>query len=167
MKPPRRIFALATAIACLALYGATTATAAGTTTLTFKETEKGSTFTFVDNAPTSKKVHGFPARISPGDEIIITNPLTEGGKTIGKLRAMCTATASAKTNNPEPFVAAHFICEGVFYFGGSSLYGNGSIVKGGTEGVETGGTGRYAGASGTFVSKEGKGGATTTVTLFG
>jgi hypothetical protein len=135
------------------------------TTLTFKEPEKGSTFTYVDVAPQAPTKHGFPTAISPGDQIVITNPLTEGGKTVGKLRARCTATAAAKTSSSEPFVAAHFICEGVFSFGGSAIFGNARIVKGGTEGVVTGGTGKYAGASGTILSKEGKGGNTTTIAL--
>jgi hypothetical protein len=142
--------------------------AQGNSTLTLKEPEKGSTFTFIDNAPISKKVHGFPTKISPGDEIVITNPLTEGGKTVGKLRARCTATTGAKANTSakgDPFAAAHFICEGVFSIGGSLLYGNATILKGGTEGVITGGTGKYAGTRGTFVSKEEKGGSTTTITL--
>jgi hypothetical protein len=153
---------LAVALACTPV-----ASAAGPTTLTFKEAEKGSTFAFIDNAPTAPKKHGFPTSISPGDEIITTNPLTEAGKTIGKLRATCTATAAAKTNNPEAFAAAHFICQGVFSFGGGSIFGSATIVKGGTEGVVNGGTGTYAGASGTILSKEGKGGSTTTITLLG
>lgn len=139
--------------------------AQGQTTLTFKEPEKGSTFTYVDVAPQAPKKHGFPTAISPGDQIVITNPLTEGGKTIGKLRARCTATAAVKTSNPEAFVGAHFICEGVFSLGGSAIFGNARIVKGGTEGVVTGGTGKYAGARGTILSKEGKGGTATTITL--
>lgn len=139
--------------------------AQGQTTLTFKEPEKGSTFTFIDLPPKAPEKHGFPTAISPGDEIVITNPLTEGGKTIGKLRARCTATAAVKTSNHEAFVRAHFICEGVFSFGGSAIFGNARIVKGGTEGVVTGGTGKYAGARGTILSKEGKGGSTTTIAL--
>jgi hypothetical protein len=147
------------------LFAAAPAAAAGTTTLTFKEPEKGSTFTYVDVAPTAPKKHGFPTSISPGDQIILTNPLTEGAKTIGKLRARCTATAAAKTANQNAFVQAHFICEGVFTLPGGTLYGNASIVKKGTEGVVTGGTGKYVGAAGTILSKEVKGGSDTTITL--
>ncbi len=55
----------------------------------------------------------------------------------------------------------------MFYFGKNALYANASIVKGGVEGVITGGTGKYAGASGTILSKEEKGGSTTTITLIG
>ncbi|HEY2056334.1 MAG TPA: hypothetical protein VGH14_20585 [Solirubrobacterales bacterium] len=64
-------------------------------------------------------------------------------------------------------MAAHFICEGVFSFAGGTLHGSANIVQGGTEGAVTGGTGRYAGASGTILSKEVKGGSTTTITLTG
>jgi hypothetical protein len=150
-------------LACL--LAAAPAAAAGTTTITFKEPEKGSTFNYVDVAPTAPKKHGFPTAISPGDQLVLTNPLTEGGKTIGKLRARCTATAAAKTTNQDAFVQAHFICEGVFTLPGGTLYANASIVKGETEGVVTGGTGKYAGARGTILSKEVKGGSTTTITL--
>jgi hypothetical protein len=158
---------LALALVGLAtLFAATSASAAATTNmLTFKEPEKGSTFTYVDVAPTAPKKHGFPTAISPGDQLILTNPLTEGAKTIGKLRARCTATAPAKTSSNTAFLQAHFICEGVFTLPGGTLYANASIVKAGTEGVITGGTGKYAGASGTILSKEVKGGSNTTITL--
>lgn len=155
------LLALAIGLASVSSAGA----AQGTTTLTFKEPEKGSTFTFVDNAPTAKKVHGFPAKISPGDEIVLTNPLVEGGKTVGKLRARCTATAAVSTSNHSAFAHAHFICEGVFTLGGSSLFGNATLIEGGTQGVITGGTGKYGNARGTLTSKEEKGGSTTTITL--
>jgi hypothetical protein len=160
--------AIATALVGLAaLLVAASASAAGTgtTTIKFSEPEKGSTFTFVDVAPTAPKKHGFPTAISPGDMLVLTNPLTEGSKTIGKLRARCTATASAKTSSNTAFLQAHFICEGVFTLPGGTLFGNANIVKGGTEGAVTGGTGKYAGASGTILSKEVKGGSDTTITL--
>lgn len=153
---------LAAALVCAAV-----ASAATTTTISFKEPEKGSTFTYVDVAPTAPKKHGFPTSISPGDQLVLTNPLTEGGKTIGKLRARCTATAAVGKTTGAAFVQAHFICEGVFTLPGGSLYANASIVKSGTEGVVTGGTGKYAGARGTIFSKEVKGGTDTTVTLLG
>ena len=162
----RRIMSVAGGLLACCMLGAFLAPlASANTTLTFKEPEKGSTFKFVDVAPQAPTKHGFPTAISPGDQIVITNPLTQGGKTTGKLRARCTATANAKGKNA--FVNAHYICEGVFSFGKNALYANASIVKGGVEGVITGGTGKYAGASGTLRSKEEKGGSTTTVTLIG
>jgi hypothetical protein len=168
LRSHRSLTRTALALALLglaALVIAAPASAAGTTTLTFKEPEKGSTFTYVDVAPTAPKKHGFPTAISPGDQLILTNPLTEGGKTIGKLRAKCTATGAAKTTSENAFLQAHFICEGAFTLPGGTLYANASIVKAGTEGAITGGTGKYAGASGTILSKEVKGGSTTTITL--
>ncbi len=169
MRSPRSLTrpAIASALIGIAvLLTAASASAAGTpTTIKFSEPEKGSTFTYIDVAPTAPKKHGFPTAISPGDQLVLTNPLTEGSKTIGKLRARCTATAPAKTTSNTAFLQAHFICEGVFTLPGGTLYANASIVKAGTEGVITGGTGKYAGASGTLLSKEVKGGSTTTITL--
>lgn len=165
---PRRTRGLLLAGAGLlaaALLSTAVASAATTTTISFQEPEKGSTFTYVDVAPTAPKKHGFPTSISPGDQIVITNPLTEGGKTIGKLRARCTATVAVGKVTNAAFPQAHFICEGVFTLPGGSLYANASILKSGTEGVVTGGTGKYAGARGTVVSKEVKGGSDTTITL--
>jgi hypothetical protein len=162
----KRRLPLAVSVVLAAAFSlAAVASAATTTTLSFKEPEKGSTFTYVDVVPTAPEKHGFPTAISPGDQLILTNPLTEGGKAIGKLRARCTATSNASASNPEALVQAHFICEGVFTLPGGTRYGNASIVKAGTEGVVTGGTGKYAGASGTILSKEVKGGSTTTITL--
>ncbi len=168
MRSPRSLTRIAIASTSVALVGlavVNSATAAGTTTLTFKEVEKGSTFTFVDVAPVSPKVHGAPTAISPGDQIVLTNPLAEGSKTIGKLRARCTATANAKTSSQTAFKQAHFICEGVFTLPGGDLYANATLGQGGTEGVITGGTGKYVGARGTLLSKEVKGGSTSTITL--
>jgi hypothetical protein len=165
MKNPRPYLAAIGLALAATLVFASSAAAIAPVQLTLKEPEKGSTFTFIDNAPTSKKVHGFPTKISPGDELVVTNPLLENGKTVGKLRARCTATAPAKTSSKDAFATAHFICEGVFTFGGSSLYGNTTLVKGGNRGVITGGTGKYANSRGTFTSKEEKGGSTTTITL--
>jgi hypothetical protein len=167
---PRRtrgLLLIAVGLLATALLYAAVASAATTTTLTFQEPEKGSTFTYVDVAPMAPKKHGFPTAISPGDQIVITNPLVEGTKTIGKLRARCTATAAVGKITDAAFANAHFICEGVFTLPGGSLYANASIVKTGTEGVVSGGTGKYAGARGTIVSKEAKGATETTITLLG
>jgi hypothetical protein len=168
MKPPRLYLAVVVLALAATLVFVSSAAAVAPVQLTLKEPEKGSTFTFIDNAPTSKKIHGFPTKISPGDEIVVTNPLLENGKMVGKLRARCTATTSASTTSSSggnPFAAAHFICEGVFTIDGGSLYGSATIVNGGTRGVITGGTGEFANSRGAFSSKEGKGGSTTTITL--
>src|ERR1700742_414477 len=132
----RRTYLVAAALALVAALGfVSSAGAIAPVQITLKEPAKDQTFAFIDNAPTSKKVHGFPTKISPGDEIVVTNPLLENGKTVGKLRARCTATAPASTSSQNAFANAHFICEGVFTLGGGSLYGNATLIKGGNQGV--------------------------------
>jgi len=148
-----------------AILGSSAALATTTTTLTFKEPERGSTLAYVDVAPTAPKVDGFPISISPGDQIIFTNSVTEGGKAIGKLRARCTATTAVGKITEAAFAQAHFICEGVYTLPGGSLYVNGTFLKSGTEGVVTGGTRKYAGDRGMFVAKNAKHGTETTITL--
>jgi hypothetical protein len=55
----------------------------------------------------------------------------------------------------------------VYTLPGGSLYANASILRSGTEGVVIGGTGKFAGARGTFVSKDAEGSTDTTITLIG
>src|ERR1700733_1795688 len=133
--------------------------------ITLKEPTKGSTVTFIDNAPTAKKVHGFPTKISPGDEVVLTNQLFENGAMVGKLRSRCTATDPSGGSGEAVFINAHFICEGVYNIKGSALYANGQVLQGGTRGVITAGTGSFANARGTFVTTGEKGGETSTITL--
>ena len=147
---------------CIALFSFAGSASAATTKLTFKEPDKGSTFAFVDNAPTSKKKHGFPARFSAGDELVFTNPLEAEGKIVGKIRVTCTATKNASSKS---FAAAGFICSGIAKIPGGTLVFVAELSEGNTEGAITGGSGKYAGAHGSFVSKEGKSSSTTTVTL--
>ena len=165
MKAPRKLGRLATLaglFSCTALFVFAGSASAAATTLTFKEPEKGSTFAFVDNAPTSKKKHGFPTGFSAGDEIIFTNPLEAEGKRVGKIRVTCTATQSASSRH---FAAAGFICSGIAKIPGGTLIVAAELAEGKTEGAITGGSGKYAGANGSFVSKEGKGFSTVTITL--
>jgi hypothetical protein len=146
---------------CAALLVAFTGSAAAaTTTLTFKEPEKGSTFHFVDNAPKAPRKHGFPTKFSAGDEFIFTNPMEMEGKQVGRLRVVCIATATGK--NP---VAAGFICNGIAKLSNGTLVFAAMLSEGKTEGAIVGGSGAYAGARGTFVSHESKGTSTTVVTL--
>ena len=150
--------ALVTSLASLVLAGPALA---APTVLHFEETEKGATFAFVDNPPTAKKHHGFPTKISAGDMFVFSNPLLEGGKRIGHLSASCVATKSTKKFN-----LAGFNCTGTFVIPGGTLIASATITGNSTEGAIVGGTGRYAGASGTFTTKETKGPITqVTVTL--
>jgi hypothetical protein len=146
---------------CVAFWAfAVSADAAKETTITAVEPEKGSTFNFVDNAPKSKLKHGFPARFSAGDQVIFTSPVEIEGKRVGRNRVVCTATTTARK-----FEAAGFVCDGIAKLSNGTLVFAAMLTEGSTEGAITGGTGTYAGAHGTFVSKEGKNSSTTTVTL--
>jgi hypothetical protein len=154
-------------VAALALFAtlvfAGSAGAIAPVQITLKEPAKDQRVTFIDNAPTAKKAH--PTQISPGDEVVLTNHLLENGKMVGKLRTRCTATEFASGNGESVFIKAHFICEAVYNINGSSLYANAQVLKGGSQGVITGGTGEYANARGTVVSTVEKGGETSVITL--
>jgi hypothetical protein len=154
--------ALAIALVGLACLAGVASAAEPTTTLTFKEPEKGSTFAFVDNPPISQKKHGFPTHFSPGDQVIFTNPLESMGRIVGKLRIVCTATTAAASKS---FAAAGFTCTGIARIPGGTLVVAAELAEGSTEGAILGGSGKYAGARGSFVSKEAKGPNTVTITL--
>jgi hypothetical protein len=68
------------------------------------------------------------------------------------LSASCVATKTSRK-----FAAAQFSCTGTFVLPGGSLAASAVITGSGTEGAMVGGTGKYAGARGTFRSKETKG----------
>ena len=139
----------------------TGAASAAPRTIEFEEVEKGSTFSFVDNAPKAEIKHGVPSTISAGDQITISTPLYKGASKVGRLATTCTATLTSKS-----FDKAGFTCLGTFQLGKDTLVASAMISgKGGTEGAIVGGTGAYAGARGTFVSKEGGGRSKVTVTL--
>ena len=151
-------FAVATGACALVLVGG--ASAQGATTLTFKELMKGSTFAFVDNVPASK-TKGEPAA-SAGDVIVFTNPLANGGRRIGRLYMHCTAVVAAPAANK-----AGFACEGVVGLGDGTLTIQALLPHAGAtvHGVVTGGTGTYANARGTLVSRPTKTGADDTISL--
>jgi hypothetical protein len=151
--------------AAAALVLGASASAQPSTTLSFKELSKGSTFTFVDNAPKSK-AKGEPSA-SVGDLILFTNPLVNAaGKRIGRLYVHCTAVVAARQANK-----ATYGCEGTVGLTGGTLTMQlllGAANIGGTvTATVTGGTGLYANARGVVVSKTTKTGADDTVTLAG
>jgi hypothetical protein len=152
-------FGLAAGACALVLAGV--GSAQSSTTLTFKELTKGSTFAFVDNAPTSK-AKGEPSA-SAGDVIVFTTPLvTTGSKRIGRLYMHCTAVVAAPAANK-----AAFACEGVVGLGGGTLTIQALLPHAGAtvRGTVTGGTGAYANARGTLVSRPTKTGADDTISL--
>jgi hypothetical protein len=145
----------------LAVLASSASAIGGPTTLTFKELEKGSTFHFLDNPSEATLKHGV-ASFSPGDMLLFTNPLAMEGKVVGKIRIVCTATSAGSTKNLD---GAGFSCTGIARIPGGTLVLVGEADEGPSEGAITGGTGTYAGARGSFVSRPGRSASTTTVTL--
>jgi hypothetical protein len=127
-------------------------------TLTFKELEKGSTFVHIRNTMTRSERANLQ-----GDQIVFTNPLADAsGQVVGKLHVECVTTKGSRD-----FMRSLMACSGVAVLrdGTMTLQAPVSPADGTTTGAVTGGTGAYANARGVLVSEEGRGGATTTITL--
>lgn len=152
---------LAASLGALAL--AAPAVANAKTVISFKEIDKGSTFTFVDNAP--KAANPRRPTISAGDLFVISIPLQNTrGESAGTLRAQCTFTKGTKNPNR----GGEAVCYGVFSFTNGTidvLVGTRDINSTKTTGGVVGGTGAYAGARGTFTSVTGKTSNSDTITL--
>jgi hypothetical protein len=101
-KKIRRLFASAVVLgSCVLAVLANSASATeGPTVLTFKELDKGATFHFVDNPPEATLEQGVVS-FSAGDTVITTNPLAMEGKVVGKIRIVCTATATGSTKTSQ------------------------------------------------------------------
>jgi hypothetical protein len=133
---------------------------AATGTLTFKELDKGSTFTHIRN--TTEKLHNSNL---PGDEIVFTSPVTDlSGTRIGKTHTACITTLGARN-----FLNSTIICTGVAALrdGTLSVQLIGRPADPTLTGAVTGGTGAYANARGVVVSTETKTGSTDTITFGG
>ena len=154
----RRPFVFAALAAAVAL--AAPAAAHANTIVTFKEVDKGSTFTFLDNPPKSSK-----GSISTGDMFVLVNPLVnDHGQHAGHLRASCTVTKGTKNPNK----GGQAICYGVFSFANGTIDAMVALTnlnaKTTTGGI-VGGTGAYAGARGTLKSVKTKTGSNDTITI--
>ena len=160
----RRMSALAAAAITAAAVAAPSLAQSGgsATTVTFTELDKGSTFHFIDNPPHARKKHGFPTKLSPGDQMVISNPLRDTDATRnGELRATCTATHATRN-----FDNARFLCVGAFVRKEGTMFAETADIAGSTTtGAITGGTGAYAGARGTFTSTSTKSGSDDVITL--
>jgi hypothetical protein len=131
-----------------------------TRTLTFKELEKGSTFTHIRNTKGKS-----PRANSAGDLLAFTNPVADPtGVVVGKLHVSCTTTVGARN-----FLKSTLTCLGVLSLrdGTLTLQANSSPGIPTTTGAVTGGTGAYANVRGVYVSKEARGGSDTTISLAG
>jgi hypothetical protein len=154
----RRSFPIAAALAfagVVAMIGSSaSAQDPATRTVTFTELEKGATFTHVRHDK-----HASARSNLQGDVLVFTNRLADAsGKRLGRQQAACVTTTGARD-----FRRSIVSCQiGVTLADGTltvhiMLRPNASVATG----AVTGGTGAYAGARGTVVSRNG----TDTVTL--
>jgi hypothetical protein len=157
---PYRAVVVATSLTALGL-AAVPALAQAPRTLTFKETEKGSTFSYVDNPP--RGTRGRP-RPSIGDTLVFSEPLvSNSGARRGSLHATCTLTSNSTKSTPA-------LCYGVFALKEGQIVvmvSSANLDAKTTEGAVIGGTRAYAGARGTFSSTTTKTGSDDTITLTG
>jgi hypothetical protein len=163
MKPTALVLPAALAGAAL-LVPAASAQAPATRSLTLREVAKGSTFAYVDNAPKSKK-RGDP-EASLGDAIVFTNRIADAsGARVGRLVAHCTVVVAAPRAQRATFqcTASMTLRDGTL-----AVVALTNPSKPDTMGAVVGGTGAYAGARGTLVSKAKRNGdSDDTITLLG
>jgi hypothetical protein len=128
-------------------------TALAKRTLTFTEKQSDSSFSFVDNAPKSS-TEGEEPKLSNGDQLSFTaDMLDTSRKDVGDLDVSCTVTATTTGS----FDDSHAQCVGTADIPGGSLtltVGGKAFGAGTTRGAVVGGTGDYAGASGSFTSSD-------------
>jgi hypothetical protein len=122
-------------------------------TLTFTERENDNSFSFVDNPPKSSTASDEP-RLSNGDQLTFTaDMLDDSAKDVGDLDVSCTVTATTTGS----FDDSHAQCSGTAEIPGGSLtlaVGGKAFGAGTTHGAVVGGTGDYAGATGTLSSSD-------------
>jgi hypothetical protein len=118
---------------------------------TLQLTQLDRDFTYVDAPPKA----GDNKPPSGGDELVIGGKIAEGGST----SIVCTVT--------HPGARAAGICIGVLELAGGEItfVGGGSLAGNTTTSAVTGGTGEYAGASGTLTSKSSNSSGRTTLTV--
>ncbi len=119
-------------------------------TLTFNEKDTNN-FGFTDNPPKAKVGPQGPDMVTDGDTLSFSNDMVDtSAKDVGDLDGTCTATRKGR------FDQANLTCQATVTLPKGRLFlavgGKGSLGAGTTSGAVTGGTGDYAGASGTFTS---------------
>jgi hypothetical protein len=122
-------------------------------TLSFTERQNDESLSFVDNPPKSSATSDEPT-LSNGDQLTFTADMLDGsGKDVGDLDVSCTVTATTTGS----FDDSHAQCVGTADVPGGSLtlaVGGKAFGAGTTRGAVVGGTGDYAGATGSFTSSD-------------
>jgi hypothetical protein len=133
----------------------------GERTIKLFESDKGSSFGFIDNPPIAKNKRN--PRLSAGDMLVFSSPVYDEARTqkLGSFDAHCSAT------RPGTQKTTTLVCTGVVGLTDGTITLAARIVGSPTNvtAAVTGGTGAYTGARGTYVSKNVKGGSTDTITL--
>jgi hypothetical protein len=168
LRPRRRVVlpaALLAVAAGLVFTGGGSAQTPGARTVSLFETDTGSTFALVDNAPKSPVANPESRRFrfSMGDKLLFGNPVLDqrGGNRLGVIYGEGTVMRGRSFANAVLLVTVTFA-----FSDGSQISGVGTFTPGKTARVSiTGGTGAYEGARGTIVSQEVQGGSQDTLTL--
>jgi hypothetical protein len=123
-------------------------------TLTFTERQKDNSSFFVDNPPKSSAATGDEPKLSPGDQLTFTADMIDpSGKDVADLDASCTVTATTTGS----FDGSRAQCVGTADIPDGSLtltVGGKAFGAGTTRGAAVGGSGDYAGATGSFTSSD-------------
>jgi hypothetical protein len=144
-SPRRRAAVLGAAAAFTAtvVVAGSQPSASGADTMRFRFEEVS--FRYVDLPPLGEGEDSLP---SAGDYFVLKNKLLRGDERVGSLHATCVFPTRAK----DP-ARIRLLCTGAYSLPGGTLVG--TAVLGGTEEVNhiaiTGGTGRFAGMSGTAI----------------
>jgi hypothetical protein len=135
--------------------GSATGTTSESSTLTFRM--RTGSFRFIDMPPKAATADAPP---SPGDYLVLTNRIFKAGDRVGTLHATCVVTRRAANPDRTPL-----LCTGAYRLPGGTLTGTTVLTTSATTHIAiTGGTGRFAGASGTSTEHDNQDG-TTHVTI--
>jgi hypothetical protein len=118
--------------------------------LAWRERERS--FTFIDEAPRTRAGRsGQPRRFSPGDGFVASKWMLDGGRRIGRIEERCTIT-----NHGRRIAQLRSVCVAAVVLPDGQLHASLSPDFGADarQAAVTGGTGAYAGATGTISGSE-------------
>jgi hypothetical protein len=147
-------FSLVLPAAALAAAGIAASTAHGQaapTTLSLFEPEQGATFTIADSPPRSPSANPERFRTSAGDRAFFSTRVLDrkGGATAGRVYHEVTVVKGSR------FRSATFLTRVTLSLAGGQIVAEGAYGPGTSRTLAiTGGTGRYAGARGTYTNTD-------------